>query len=295
MNALFLQALPMDYQIKLSESEKKKLRFLFINPATTISETPYVPLGIAYLAAILEENNISVCCLDYQIEKLDFQKLRRLIKDKAINIVGITSTTPAIFNAYKIVNFVKRLNPKIKILMGGIHPTVLPEEALSHGVDIVVRGEGEKIFTELVPFLAGGKAKNLAKIKGISFKVGKKFSHNPPQERITDLDGIPFPARHLFEFPKNYMPFLKLKKEEFSAHLISSRGCTGKCVFCNKQIFSRQIASRSAENIVEEIKMLKDKYGIKEISFADDFFTFDAKRVKEICRLLIKEKLKFFL
>jgi len=302
MNVLFPQALSMDYQIKLSESEKKKLRFLFINPATTISESPYVPLGIAYLAAILEQNNVFVCCLDYQIEELDFQKLRRLIKDKAINIVGITSTTPAIVNAYKIVSFVKTVNPKIKILMGGIHPTVLPEEALSHGADIVVRGEGERTFTELVPFLDGEKAKNLFNIKGISYferqretssvyKAGKKFIHNTPRERITDLDGIPFPARRLFKFPQKYMPFLKFKKDEYSAHLISSRGCTGKCVFCNKQIFSRQITYRSAENIVEEIKMLKDKYGIKEISFADDFFTFDAKRVKEICRLLIKEKL----
>lgn len=281
----------MEYKIDLPEKKKRKLRFLFINPATTVSESPYVPLGIAYLAAILEENDIFVNCLDYQVEELNYPRLKRMIKTKGINIVGITSSTPQIITAYKIVKFIGSLSPKITILMGGVHPTVLPEEALSWGADIIIRGEGEKTLTELVPFLLTKKALGFKKVAGISFKLGKKFIHNSSQERIRDLDSLPFPARHLFKFPKNYTTFLKLKKNEFSAHLITSRGCTGQCIFCNKQIFGRQIASRSAENIIAEIKMLKNKYGVKEISFADDFFTFDSERVKKICRLLIKANL----
>lgn len=292
MNVFFHPVFFMvDYKINLSENKKRKLRFLFINPATTISESPYLPLGIAYLASILELNGIFVKCLDYQVEAIDYSKLRRIIKTKQINVIGVTSTTPQTSTAYKIAKFIKSVNPKITILMGGIHPTVLPEEALSHGADIIIRGEGERTFTELVPFLLGRKGKKLANIKGISFKSDRQLIHNSERERIRDLDKIPFPARHLFKFPKNYTPFLKLRKNEFSAHIISSRGCTGHCFFCNKQIFGRQIASRSAENVVEEIKLLKNKYRVKEISFADDFFTFDSERVKKICRLLIKANL----
>ena len=279
----------MEYQINLSESKKRKLRFLLIHPATTVSESPYVPTGIAYLAAILEQNSIFVNCLDYQVEEIDYPKLRRLIRSKEINIVGITSTTTTAISAYKIAAFIKKYNPQIKILMGGIHPTILPEEALSNGADIVVRGEGERTLVELTPALIDKK--DLTKIKGISFKEGRKMIHNPPCERIVDLDKIPFPARHLFKFPQSYVPFMKLKRDEYTAHLITSRGCTGKCIFCNKQMFSREITFRSPENIIEEIKMLKERFNVKEISFADDFFTFDAQRVKKICKLLIKEKL----
>lgn len=279
----------MDYQVNLSAAEKRRLRFLFISPATVVSASPYIPTGIAYLAAILEKNQIFVKCLDYQVEPLNFPKLSGLLKSKKINLVGITCTTTTAIAGYKISSFIKKHHPKIKILMGGIHPTILPEEALVNGAEIVVRGEGEQTLVDLIPALLGKK--DLSKIKGISFKKGGKIIHNPARERIKDLDQIPFPARHLFKFPQKYVPFMKLKKDEFTAHLITSRGCTGKCIFCNKQMFSRQITFRSAENILAEIKMLKEKFNVREISFADDFFTFNPQRVKKICRLLIKEKL----
>lgn len=280
------------YQVKLSGIQKKQLRLLFLNPATTISKTPYVPLGIAYLVAILENNGIFVDCLDYQVEPIDFLKLKKIIKDKEINVVGITSSTPQIFTSYKLIDQIKYWQPQMTVLMGGIHPSVFPEEAISHGADVVIRGEGEATFAELVPALVERDEAALVNIRGISYRSQRGILHNLGRERIKDLDAIPFPARHLFSFPQKYLPFLKFKKQNFSAHLIGSRGCSGHCVFCNKQIFNQKITKRSAQNILKEIVMLKKKFGVQEVSFADDFFTYDIERVKQLCRLLIKNKVR---
>ena len=168
--------------------------------------------------------------------------------------------------------------------MGGAHPTIMPEEVLRNEfVDYVVRGEGEKTFTELV------LGKEDVSIKGLSYKDNGRIINNPTREPIDDIDSIPFPAYHLFPM-KKYIPSLGNYKRLPAASLITTRGCPGRCTFCYR-FFGKKIKTRSARNIADEMKLLKRNHGIREITFYDDTFTVYKENVKELCRILIEEKI----
>ena len=274
--------------------EVKKLRFLLINSTDSTQRFGYVPLGMAYIAAVLEANGVFVKCVNYLIEDYSEEGLKALIIDNGINMVGLSGFTPHIYAAYRNAKLVKRFNPDIKVIMGGPHVTVLPQEALDNGADLAIKGEAEQVIYDLLPHLRAFDIEAISKVLGVYMTAGGKTVNNPRPPRITDLDSLPFPARHLFKgYPeqyKNMLP-LELKKGWLSTTISPSRGCSAHCVFCNKQVFGAMITARSPENVVSEMKYLAEKYKINEISMSDDFFTFDAERVKKICRLLIDAKL----
>ncbi len=274
--------------------EVNKLRFLLINSTDSSQRFGYVPLGIAYIAAVLEANGVFVKCVNYLIEDFSEEGLKALVLENDINIVGLSGFTPHIYAAYRNAKLVKQANPKIKVIMGGPHVTVLPQEALDNGADIAIKGEAEQVIYDLLPHLYNFDVDAISKVPGVYMTVEGKTVNNPRPPRITDLDSLPMPARHLFKgYPeryKNMLP-LDLKKGWLSTTIVPSRGCSAHCVFCNKQVFGSMITARSPENVVGEIKYLVEKYGINEISMSDDFFTFDPERVKRICRLLIEAKL----
>lgn len=250
------------------------MNILLINPANVVSKSPYVPLNLAYLGAMLEQCGYKVRCLDYTVLPQNDDELRRILVLNDISLVGLTACTSQIVPAYRLLSFIKNANPSIRVVMGGIHPTVLPQESLDHGADYVIKGEGELALVKLVHDIEADTA------------TERIVSH----KRIENLDTIPFPARRLFGFPKGYTTFVMSRKDTVAAHVITSRGCTGSCIFCCRDIFGKHITSRSAKNVVAEVMQLKNLYGVNEISFADDYFTHDPQRVIEICDLLIENR-----
>lgn len=166
------------------------MHILFINPPwirrkdnvwnNVASVMP--PLGLAWMASMLEREGHNVRILDAHAERLDFDHLSaRLHQLGHFDLVGITASTPLISNAYIIAKLVKEHFAQTKVVLGGVHPTVLPEEVLREpAVDLVVRGEGEKTICEL----AAGKP--LAQIQGISFRFNNTIRHSPERPLIKD-------------------------------------------------------------------------------------------------------------
>lgn len=279
----------MNYNKIFNNSVKDRFKFLFIAPGNLAGDFSNIPNGIGILSSILKMNGVFVVIKDFSVEPLDYEELKKIIIENKINIVGITMMTCQANIGYEIARFIKNLNPEITVISGGIHPTIFPEESLNNNIDVVFRDEAEKSFCEFVNILSKNDLdkKRLREIKGLSFKDGKEIIITPDADRISDLDSIPYPAYELFKFPEKYTTQF-LYKKGFSSNLITSRGCTGHCVFCSKHY--QGVFYQSAEKVVEQMIFLRDKYNISQIFIQDDFFAYDLDRVNKICDLLIKEK-----
>ena len=241
------------------------------------------PFNLALLAAIVRENNFSSSILDCNALQIGLDKVEEYLPALAPKLVGIGATTVLIDNARELARVVKNKYPRTKIIFGGVHPTVRPEEVLGYPeTDYIVMGEGENGFLDL---LSGKKP---VEIKGVGFKAGGKIFINSPRETIPDINIFPLPAYDLLPMDK-YYPALGSYKRKPSFGMITSRGCPGRCTFCKGNILGDRIRFRSAEKIIEEIEYLQQNYRIKDITFYDDTFTSNKTRVKEFCSL-IKEK-----
>lgn len=261
-----------------------KKKILLINPrniAYTLAEGKIIPLGLAYIAGILVKYGHIVKCIDLQVEsenKLD-------IEIHNCDIVGISTLTPNIKEAWRIAKKAKENNKLV--IIGGPHPSVLPDESLSTGyIDIVCRGESEYTIVDIV----NGNIP-LGQIKGISYIENGFIKHNPDREYISNLDEIPFPLRTSFPLDK-YRLFLHKGKNVMT--ILTSRGCPNNCNFCYKGISGRVYRMRSVNNILQEWEQIL-KLGADEIGIVDDSFTVNRTRVIEFCDALIKEKMNIYM
>jgi len=274
-------------------------------------KSSYFPKGLGYIAAVLEKNNVCVriynadCedslelifCIEKEtnnfeeyisrVNNLDdpvYKEVRGVIVNERPDVIGISVSTSSYKAALNIARLSKNLNSNIKVVFGGVHPTVLPEEVLqTRLVDVVVRGEGEFTFLEVIKALEKGKP--IRGILGTSFVADDgSIVHNPNRDLITDLDTLPFPARHLV-----------LNVEGLSKsydRIMTSRGCPFGCTFCDSnKIWGKKVRFRSVKNVIDEIKEIKRKFGVSFFCIDDDTFTINPKYVGELCDEFIKENL----
>lgn len=251
--------------------------------------TEYPPLGLAYIAAVLEKNGFTVKITDMPVEGVSENQLVSILKEFKPSIAGITATTPTIGYSLKLAALCKKELPDILIVIGGPHASAIPEQVLAdRNVDFVIHGEGEYSFLELAEALKDGKEFN--NILGISYKEDGKIKNNPARPFIENLDELPFPARHLLPMKKYF--YVDAKAWPMTT-IFTSRGCPGRCTYCSAHlIFGRGFRARSAKNVVDEIEQLV-KEGFMEIHFLDDTFTLERDRVIEICDEIKKRSLKF--
>ncbi len=270
------------------------MNVLLINPPWVVRQSKNLwrnvasvmpPLGLAWLAAVLERDGHRVRILDANADQLFVDQVPPWVRQHGpFDLVGITATTPLIDNALEIARLLKAEWPGVTMVLGGVHPTVLPEEVLQESaVDLVVRGEGENTLREIVA------RKPWEEIAGVSFRREQAIVHNPPRELIAELDSLPLPAYHLLPMDK-YRPAAGAAKRTPATSVLATRGCPGRCTFCYRQFGSR-LRCRSGRNVAEEVKLLQDRYGIKEICFYDDTFTAVRREVKAFCRALEEMKL----
>ncbi|MFH1867870.1 MAG: radical SAM protein [Candidatus Omnitrophota bacterium] len=237
-----------------------------------------VPIGIGYLAATLLANNKRAKIIDEHIDLISKGLLKDTLKGLSEPYVfGISTLTACVARSYEIASLIKNLYPKSKIVLGGIHPTVLPEEVLGNSdIDFVVRGEGENIVVELYDAIKNNK--DHSRIKGISFRASGKVVNNPEAE-MPDLKRLPAFPYHLFDKNSHRYNF---------SFIASSRGCPYKCIFCSQRSISGQQFRYIPTNVViDEIDMLINKYGQAHINFVDDNFTINKTRVAELCEAII--------
>jgi anaerobic magnesium-protoporphyrin IX monomethyl ester cyclase len=243
----------------------------------------YPPLGLACIAALLEKNKFKVKIIDAFAENLGWGEIEKRMRDASPFVVGVTTTTSTFREALKIASIAKKTLPGAKVIAGGVHVTVLPKFTLEHHpeIDIITIGEGDYTTLELVKTLKSGGP--LAKVRGIAFRQGKRIVITKPRPRITNMDELPFPARHLL--PNNlYRPPGKAPIKMPFTTVMTSRGCPNACVFCaSKTMWGMKLVQRSSENVLAEIRGIVRDYRIKEIIFADDTFTINKKRLFAIC------------
>lgn len=212
------------------------------------------PLWMAYLQAVLKEKGVKVRVID----EAAGQEIGKI----GTEWTGFTVTTPTANRVYELSDNLRKKG--IKVVLGGPHVTIFPDEALKH-CDKVMIGEGEKTILQVFT----GKKKKLS------------------SELIKDIDSIPFPDWAGLPLEKYHSP---TRKHNYLS-IMTSRGCPFTCIFCYKGIFGRAYRMRSAENVLEELSMLKAKYGLKEIAFIDDNFTANKKRTKDILQGMIDRNL----
>ncbi len=244
------------------------------------------PLGLAYIAAVLEEAGYSVRILDCPPLEMSWEEFRRTVRRLKPKIVSIMATTPIINQAYKAAKIVKEELEDAIVCLGGYHPTFMDVECLREceHVDIVVRREGEFTLLDLVRAFIDG-VKSLSDILGITYRREDDIVRNPDRPLIQDLDALPLPARHLL--PMDRYTFFGTRTS--ATTVITSRGCPVGCDFCaSSQMHGRKLRMHSAERVVSEVAHVHERYGSDIIAFVDDTFTYDRRRVEKICRLMIE-------
>ena len=241
------------------------------------------PLGLLSIAAYAESKGYVVRVIDVHIEKYTAAELIEKLKIAQPKFVGMGVMTATSNAANQIARIVKKTIANCTVVFGGVHPEAMPEETLCNSaVDIVVRGDGEETFLSIL------QGKPLEAIRGISYRKGTTVVHNPASAVEMDLDKYPFPAYHLVPMHK-YYPAIGAYKRLPAINMLMTRGCPGKCTFCNSAMTT--LRSRSAESVVEEIEYLNRTYGVREIQFYDDTFTVMKKNVLRFCELMVAKKL----
>jgi len=242
-----------------------------------------IPLGFGYLAAIARQHGAEVRIIDATAPYATYteEDIIRICQEFKPDAIGLVFMTSHIYKSYDIARKLKPLH--IPIIGGGYHASKFPEEVLARDVDIVMRGETDITITELIEYLRGEKS--LADIKGISFKLAGEIINNPLQEKIRDLNAIPLPARDAFSL----RDFARSDKEikNVMSTIITSRGCPYECTFCASQ--SSGYRFRSTENIIQEIRQIKQQYGTTNFYLIDDTINVHRKRLLELCEGLKKE------
>jgi radical SAM superfamily enzyme YgiQ (UPF0313 family) len=254
----------------------KKNTVILFNPFTRVLSG-----ALLALSGPLKESGYDVVIFDNK------DALKEYLENhyKEVLFVGITCLTGnPIKIALGVSETVKKIDSTIPIVVGGYHPSLMPEQTvMDNRIDMVVRGQGERTIVELANALKLGKA--LSDIKGLIYKNDGKIKVNEPRE-VEDINNFP---------PLNYDSVESEKYiEDGLLPYFSSRGCPHRCAFCTVQeIYGRKWYGYSPDRVVKETTHLMDKFNLKGVLFSDDNVFVDKERVEKICDLIIKSGLKF--
>lgn len=268
-------------------------------------DLPYVPTGLTYIAAVLEQEGHEVIVINpdsilpsaakaskntsweqnllgegFHVWKL----LEEFFISNPFDVIGISVMMSQFPSALRVARIVKSVNPNATIVFGGIGVTVRPELAFSEEglVDYVVRGEGEYTFRDLLKILR--EHGNVSDVKGVSFIKNGTLHHNPAATFIDDIASIPHPAKHLYRTIVKEQPIPPIAY----GRLFLSRGCPFHCSYCDSnKLWTRKVRYPTAQYVVEQIRQVRDRFGTRLFVFDDDNFFLHPKLCNEILDLMI--------
>jgi radical SAM superfamily enzyme YgiQ (UPF0313 family) len=267
------------------------MRVILVNAQVLDGNNVVPPLGLMYIAAVLEKAGHAVQIYDADPE---YQAtIIQDIKDFNPELIGLSFLTVGYQRAFNLCKELKKELPDVTYCAGGVHTTVKPPETLKEfDLDFIVVGEGEDTIVEVCEKLE--KKEGLAGVKGVMYRENGGIVDNGGRDMIKDLDTIPFPARHLIDMKPYLMPpgIIRGFSDKNQTTIVTSRGCPFKCIYCGSHnIFGRRTRRRSVKNVVDEVEHLHKNYGIRGIYYCDDTFTLSSKWVREYCEELKKRNL----
>jgi anaerobic magnesium-protoporphyrin IX monomethyl ester cyclase len=277
-------------------TRKRIRRIVFVSPPLSLEErygdlagagSSMPSLGLLMLGAVARRAGYEPFVIEAAAENLSLRQVMDRVARIAPDMVGITATTLSIFNAHTVAEAVKKLDPGIVTVVGGPHVSAVPAETLRRfpQFDMAAIGEGEDTLVALLSALNGGG--ELPAVAGLALRDGENILITEKRPLIKDLDTLPFPAWDLLPgFPGTYRPTPFRHLQLPAAPLVTSRGCPNNCTFCDRTLFGRTCRLFSADYVVEMIRELVEKHGVRELVFEDDTFTLRKQRVVEICRAL---------
>lgn len=263
---------------------------VFVNPSPSgyglNDATVEPPLGIAYMAAVLEDLGYGCSIVDANVLGLDARETIKRIH-KGTRLVGVTMNSFTYDSVAELVGLLREEIPRATILLGGPLPSAIPrrilEEIPCHGL---VRGEGEEAIAAIMANLAQDRGAWFDEtVPGAAYRdssTGEVIMN--PVNRIKNLDALPFPAYHLLPPLKAYKS--RSRKRPVAA-MVTSRGCAHQCIFCSKDVFKRTVTFRSPDNVLGEIDHLVAVYGVRQIDILDDNFAQSRPRLEAILNGII--------
>lgn len=249
------------------------------------------PIGLAAIAAVLEQMGYSVTIVDGDAEHLTLSQTLRRVLDCRPDYVGSTTMTATMDFIEHFYFMLKQEKPEATVILGGPHVSALPVQTLEEcaAIDVIVVGEGEETLGELMPALENGD--DLAKVSGIVFRRNGRIVRTEQRPPICDLSRVPMPAYHLLRFDLyrsyGWNKWVSGRRDPLGV-VFTGRGCIGKCNFCAAHcVFGHGIRYFPMKRIQDEIDLLVRKYNIRILYFEDDTFNVNRKVVNQICDFLI--------
>ena len=245
------------------------------------------PIGLGYIAAYVKAHGYTVRFFDPNVQPITTEDIARLVEEELPFLVGISFMTPWFFAAKELCRLIKNFSPRTPIVVGGIHPSVMPRQTIQDipSVDFLIMGEGEETILELMNALSA-REKNWRKIKGLVWRNNDEIIFNDLRKPIHDIDILPFPDftiidQSLYRLPSFFNHF------ERYAMIHTSRGCPGRCIFCcSGHRLRTPVRKRSISNVMREIDFLRKHYDIEYLLIRDDTFTLKESRTRAFCDAL---------
>ncbi|MFP4039078.1 MAG: B12-binding domain-containing radical SAM protein [Desulfosudaceae bacterium] len=260
------------------------MRVLLINPFYPVSETPSPPLGLAYLAAALENAGMEVRVLDFVVYPYSKTALAAELKAFAPHLAGVTAVTMTFDHASRIIRDIKAIDSGIRTVMGGPHVSMCAETTLAEirELDLVVIGEADDTIIELTR--AADQGRPWEEIPGLVYRQEGDIRATPVKPYQVDVRKLPFPARHL-------LPLGRYRALNMPVSITTSRGCPFKCIFCvGRKMVGARVRYRDPVAVVDELEYLRS-LNFKQINIADDLFTASKKHCHGVCDEIIRRRL----
>lgn len=261
---------------------------LLVYPPSRTQSHASCPMGMQMLGAVLERAGHRVQLLDANAarRRLTIAQIVRQVRELRPDVVGVTVVTPLAREAYRLAEGLRGCGAKL--IAGGPHATLVPEEPIGHGFDAVVVGEGEPTIVEAVEAVLGRMPPEA--VQGLVHRrPDGQIQQNASRPLVADLDALPLPARHLVN-PADFGP---PDNPLLHSNMFTSRGCPGRCAYCAGGPFGKQFRFRSADSVVNELILVHRQYGTHHFHFVDDAMSMDRERMRQICTRLEDERLGF--
>lgn len=268
------------------------MKIALVNPRIESYSSTLPPMGLLYIASVLERNGFQVSVFD--VHPYDDRDIPSLLSYDP-DIVGMTVLTDYLSRAKHIAGVIRKNISESLFVVGGVHVTVQPEQSLRElDAHVGVIGEGEYTMLRLCHHLANSS--DWRDTRGIVFRdANGRIINTAPRPYIQDLDKLPHPARHLLQFENYLVPpgIIRGHWSERSTTVMTSRGCPFNCIWCGSNCtFGRKVRYRSVDNVLDELELLVRDYSIDTIWFCDDTFTLLKDRVLEFCENILARNIK---